>query len=313
MKIALLMVVVAALVTQPYAAAIGQSTDVKEATQTPPTEPAKAATYDTAQPPSPEPPKAFAAMSGQVLEDGTPVKLRISRTVSSADAKTGDTVDFEVLEDVLVGKTIVIPKGGIAWATVTEAQSKRRMARGGKLDMNIDSVRLANGQKVPLRAVKEAKGGGHTGAMTGAMVGTAIVFFPAAPLFLFMHGKDITIPKGTGITAYINGNTSLDIASFAPTVTSPNAPVVTPASPTLAQATLDISSTPPGAEIELDGSFSGSTPSTVGVAVGEHIIRLTKSGFKPWERKIKTSTGNIRIAADMETVAPSGAQESEHN
>ncbi len=31
-----------------------------------------------------------------------------------------------------------------------------------------------------LRAVKEAKGGGHTGAMTGAMVGTAIVFFPAA-------------------------------------------------------------------------------------------------------------------------------------
>ncbi len=41
-------------------------------------------------------------------------------------------------------------------------------------------------------------------AMTGAIIGTAIVFFPAAPLFLFMHGKDITIPKGTEITAYIN-------------------------------------------------------------------------------------------------------------
>jgi len=40
--------------------------------------------------------------------------------------------------------------------------------------------------------------------MTGAIIGTAIVFFPAAPLFLFMHGKDITIPKGTEITAYIN-------------------------------------------------------------------------------------------------------------
>ncbi len=31
-----------------------------------------------------------------------------------------------------------------------------------------------------------------------------------------MHGKDITVPKGTEITAYINGNTPLDIAKFAP-------------------------------------------------------------------------------------------------
>ena len=34
------------------------------------------------------------------LPDGTPVKLRISRNLSSADAKTGETVDFEVLEEI---------------------------------------------------------------------------------------------------------------------------------------------------------------------------------------------------------------------
>jgi len=48
---------------------------------------------------------------------------------------------------------------------------------------------------VVLRAVKGGSGGNHIAAMTGAMVATSIVFFPAAPLFLFMHGKDITIPK----------------------------------------------------------------------------------------------------------------------
>ena len=148
------------------------------------------------------------------LEDGTPVRLRLTRNLSSADDKTGDRVDFDVLGDVKVKDLIVIPRGGIAWATVTEAQPKRRMARGGKLNVNIDDVRLADGEKIPLRAVKEMKGGGHTGAMTGAIVGTAIVFFPAAPLFLFMHGKDITIPKGTEITAYINGDIPLDPARF---------------------------------------------------------------------------------------------------
>src|SRR5437660_592120 len=154
------------------------------------------------------------APSGPTLEDGTPVKLRISRTVSSADAHVGDTVDFEVLEEVKVGNVLVVSKGGTAWGTVTEAESKRRMARGGKLNMNIDSVRLVDGEKVALRAVKEVKGGGHTGAMTGGIVATAIVFWPAAPFFLFMHGKDITVPKGTEITAYINGNVPLDIAKF---------------------------------------------------------------------------------------------------
>lgn len=145
------------------------------------------------------------------LEDGTPIKLRLTRNLSSADATAGDRVDFEVLEDIKVKDVIVVPRGGLALATVTEVQHKRRMARGGKLDVNIDDVCLIDGEKAPLRAVKEAKGGGHTGAMTGAMIGTAIVFFPAAPLFLFMHGKDITIPKGTEITAYVNGDIPLDL------------------------------------------------------------------------------------------------------
>src|SRR5258707_11524628 len=64
------------------------------------------------------------------LEDGTPVKLRISQTVSSADAHLNDRIEFEVFEDIKVTDTLIIPKGGIAWGTVTEAQPKRRMGRG---------------------------------------------------------------------------------------------------------------------------------------------------------------------------------------
>jgi hypothetical protein len=142
------------------------------------------------------------------LEDATPVKLRINRNISSADAQVNETVDFEVLEEVKVHDVIVIPRGGTAWATVTEAQAKRRMGRAGKLNINIDNVRLTSGEKVALRAVKDVKGGGHQGAITGAIVATSIVFFPAAPLFLLVHGKDITIPKGTEITAYIKGGYS---------------------------------------------------------------------------------------------------------
>src|SRR6202166_5391961 len=76
------------------------------------------------------------------LEEGTPVKLRIAQTVSSADAQVNDRVEFEVLEDVRISDALIIPKSGIAWGTVTEAQSKRRMGRAGKLEIVMDSVRL---------------------------------------------------------------------------------------------------------------------------------------------------------------------------
>lgn len=145
-----------------------------------------------------------------ILHDATPVRLRLSRNLSSADTTVGETADFEVLDDVKIDDVLVVARGATAIATVTQAQHKKRMARGGKLDINIDYVRLVNGDKVALRAVKETSGGGHTGAMAGAMVATSIVFFPAAPFFLFMHGKDTVIPKGTEITAYVNGEIKLE-------------------------------------------------------------------------------------------------------
>jgi hypothetical protein len=246
-----------------------------------------------------------AAPTGFVLLDGTPVKLRINRTVSSADAHVGDTVDFEVLEEVPVNGTIVVPKGGTAFATVTEAQAKRRMARGGKLDINIDYVRLVNEEKAALRAVKEVQGGGHTGAMTGAIVATSLVFFPAAPFFLFMHGKDITIPKGTELTAYVNGDLKLDIAKFQPRQPTPAAPVaaeltISPAAASYAQAQVQVTSAPDGADIEIDGIFVGDTPSAVGVAPGQHDLAVKKTGFKLWERKIAVSSGQVHVNAVLE-------------
>ena len=166
-----------------------------------------------AQSNSQEPTEAVAG-SRFVLEDGTPIKLVLSETISSADTTVGQTIPFEVVEDVMVDGIVVVPKGGNAWATVTDAQPKRRLGRGGKLDLNIDKVRLVDGSKTLLSAVKNTKGGGHTGAMTGAIVATSLIVWPAAPFFLFMHGKDITIPKGTAITAFVQGDDVLDRSKF---------------------------------------------------------------------------------------------------
>jgi len=261
----------------------------------------------TAQPVAPQSPAEtsnFTSAKGFVLEEATPVKLRFNRTVSSADAHVGDTVDFEVLQDISVNGTLVISKGGFAFGTVTEAQGKRRMARGGKLEINIDYVKLVSSEKAALRAVRGGKGGGHAGVMTAGIVGAGILFFPAAPFFLFMHGKDITLPKGTEFTAYINGDMKLDIAKFQPATPAPQqGPSASGSDQNVSStsAKVQIESTPPGADIEVDGSYAGSTPSDVQVLEGDHTVVVKKSGFKNWERKLKASAGSsVRLSAELE-------------
>ena len=232
------------------------------------------------------------------LPDGTPVKLRISRNLSSGDAKTGETVDFEILEDIKIGETIVVPRGGIAIGTVTRAKPKARLGRGGKLDITIDYMRTSLGDKIALRAVKTTKGYSSTAPMTGAIVAAGILFFPAAPFFLFLKGKDIKIPKGTDVTAYVNGNSELDSAKYAAAqnLIGPDQS----ASSSVGVTNVSIKSDPDGADITIDGKFVGSTPSSVFLKSGEHTVVIKKEGHKTWERFVRLEPGStITLSATL--------------
>ena len=254
----------------------------------------------TSTPATPAPVRAPLAFG---LTEDTPVRMKLTRTMSSSDAKAAEKVDFEVLEDIKVSDVVVVKQGAMAIATVTEAQPKRRMGRAGKLNMNIDYVQLVDGEKVPLRAVKGGSGGSHTGAMTGAMVATGILFFPAAPFFLFMHGKDITIPKGTEITAYVAADTPLDPAKFngQSAAVDPAAPKADPSA--LGLSSIAIKSAPDGAEITVDDKFVGTTPSTIQLTPGEHKIMILKSGFRSWERIMTINpNGSVNLDVSLEKI-----------
>lgn len=61
-----------------------------------------------------------------------------------------------------------------------------------------------------------------------------------------------------------------------------------------------IISNPSGAEIEIDGKFLGNTPAEVPLAAGEWNMRITKTGFLPWERKLLVlPSGKQNIAVDL--------------
>jgi hypothetical protein len=149
-----------------------------------------------------------------LLADGTPVKLQMVRTISSAHAKVGDGLDFVVVKDVMIDGLTAIPSGSMASGSVIAVKRKRMLGMGGKIVIMLDSVVLASGEHFDLRARKEIKGGSCTKLMLVEMLATGISYLPATPVLLFSRGGDSTVLKGLEITAFINGNSQLQTSNL---------------------------------------------------------------------------------------------------
>jgi len=134
-----------------------------------------------------------------ILARQTPVHLKLGRTLSSATAHTGDEVPFEVTQDVVVQGVTVISKGAPAIGAVTEAEPKKRMGKAGKLNVGVNSVVLADNERIVLRSFGIEQ---NADAKTGMSM----------PL---LRGKDVTLAKDAEITAYVDADLHLKAESFA--------------------------------------------------------------------------------------------------
>jgi PEGA domain len=52
-------------------------------------------------------------------------------------------------------------------------------------------------------------------------------------------------------------------------------------------------------DIEVDGNFAGSTPSTLELARGQHEVVVKKSGYRDWRRLINVTGDPVRLSAEM--------------
>jgi hypothetical protein len=149
-----------------------------------------------------------------VIPDHTPVELQLTRTISSAHARSGDRLDFTVTKDVTVDGFTIIRAGAVARGSVSEVRGKRFLGLGGKLAIKLQSVELITGEHVRLRAYKEIKGGSHWIRMAAGMALTSLFYMPAAPVFLLSRGEDSSVLKNTEVTAYIDGDSSVPSANL---------------------------------------------------------------------------------------------------
>jgi len=168
--------------------------------------------YDAPAKPSEIAPRASSSPTEFTLRNGTPIHIKLGKTISSATAHVGDVVELRVVEEVKVDGISVIPAGAAATALVTEAEPKKRMGHGGKLAFSVNFVRLKDEEKAAVRSFQESTGANNS----------------AGAILPLSSGKDVVFTQGTEFTAYVDGDMQLKKEAFQ---AEKNPSSATPASP----------------------------------------------------------------------------------
>jgi hypothetical protein len=144
-----------------------------------------------------DPSKPACTPSGGCLpRDSTQVVLKFGADLTSKTAHEGDPVEFLLDEDVKVGDTVVVAKGAHAVATVSAAKKAGMMGKPGELSVQLQYL-VVGSNHVHLRGTKGREGE----SKTGATVALTVLF---GPIGLIKHGKNVEIPAGTPLTAFVD-------------------------------------------------------------------------------------------------------------
>lgn len=248
------------------------------------------------------------------VPNGTMVRVRLHYDLTTENAEKGDRVEFDVAENVVVNNHVVIPKGAVAWGQVIKVKGAgNRKAKDASVSFRLMAVRAADNQEIPVRMIRykskksdpkdneiEANSPipGLRERIIGAEKGTEYAAYTDADAIVNAQEVQATQPSPPASSpgATSPGGTG----SAAPTTPAPPQPSV-PLLGVPDQASIDFNSNPSGADILIDGSFVGNTPSTLRVSPGRHAIEVRQAGYRAWTRNMVVDPGSHpSIRANLE-------------
>jgi hypothetical protein len=144
---------------------------------------------------------ATSALAQVKVPEGTEFSVRLEDALSSSSATEGDRFTISLEEDVKLPDGTVLRAGYRGVGEVVEARDNGMLGKSGKLNVKLSYLKVGD-ERIRLRANKGAKGD----VRVGATVATVVLFWPAAP---FIKGKDVSLKKGTIMTAYADQDTAL--------------------------------------------------------------------------------------------------------
>ncbi len=166
----------------------------------------------------PAQPAAANASNASILAEGTPVQLIVARMVSSETDQAGELVEFIVKKDLVVNGQVLLQENSYVYGKVVSSQlDNRETGKAGSVEFRLESLKLTNGQEIPLRTVKQLPSGAGADIKPESLIN--LVNSPYAPFAHFNNGHTCTIPKDSRLTLYVAGDVTIGQAVVAKPMT----------------------------------------------------------------------------------------------
>lgn len=93
------------------------------------------------------------AQSVYDVQAGTLLRVAMDNEVSSKVARVNDTFTATVTEPLIIREVLVLPVGTVVEGRILKAKSASAGGRNGNLTVSFETMRLADGTKLPIEAV----------------------------------------------------------------------------------------------------------------------------------------------------------------
>ena len=141
----------------------------------------------------------------------TLIKIALVTPVNAKDLKVGDTIEYQVADDVFVGDTLVFTKGSRGEGTVTKVRQARNFGRNAQVEIDFKSTKALDGTYVTTYIGEEAKKEmEHLAMAAGASLAGIAVLGPIGVVAgAFVRGKNVDHPAGTELYIQTKDETTL--------------------------------------------------------------------------------------------------------
>ncbi len=144
------------------------------------------------------------------IPEDTVINLILLDKLDSNINKKGDTINFELKDDLTVENIVILPQGTKLSGVIRKAHGSRIFNQSAVIRVLLDDVMLPNGKSITFKQDVKIKGGVNYANMA---VGTAIGF--VVPFSgMFFKGREIDCPPGTIIDYELKDNVDLGMTKM---------------------------------------------------------------------------------------------------
>lgn len=147
------------------------------------------------------------------LRAGTAIVFEAAQNYNSKNLNVGQTLMVRVKYNIVVQKTTLIPAGALGSAMISEIEKPKSFGRAGKMEIQVQSVQVADGQQVQVSGIPMTyEGQDKKGMAWGIAIGAGLLTSGLGLVVgFFIKGKTADLRAGTSMNASIASDTQVEV------------------------------------------------------------------------------------------------------